>query len=73
MNQVPCETVQDLETAIGDFVGFDNHRGTTRRRGRDAAPCAGGRRDAILARRKEVQQKTFQRRGQYYQQARDAT
>jgi transposase InsO family protein len=73
VNQVPYEIVQDLETAIGDFVGFYNHRRYHKALG-DVTPedVLEGRREAILTRRKEVQRETFQRRRQYNQQVRDA-
>ena len=73
VNQVPYEIVQDLETAIGDFVGFYNHRRYHKALG-DLTPedVLEGRREAILTRRKEVQRETFQRRRQYNQQVRDA-
>ena len=73
VNQVPYEIVQDLETAIGGFVEFYNHRRYHKALG-DVTPAhvLEGRREAILARRKEVQRETFQRRKQYNQQIRDA-
>ena len=73
VNQVPYEIVQDLETAIGGFVEFYNHRRYHKALG-DVTPAhvLEGRREAILARRKEVQRETFQRRRQYNQQIRDA-
>ena len=73
MNQVPYEVVQDLEAAIRDFVGFYNYRRYHKALG-DVTPMdvLEGRREAILARRKEVQRETFQRRRQYNQAVRDA-
>ena len=73
VNQVPYEVVQDLETAIGDFVEFYNHRRYHKALG-DVTPedVLEGRREVILTRRKEVQRETFQRRRQYNQQVRDA-
>ena len=73
VNQVPYEIVQDLETAIGGFMEFYNHRRYHKALG-DVTPAhvLEGRREAILARRKEVRRETFQRRRQYNQQIRDA-
>jgi transposase InsO family protein len=66
VNQVPYEIVQDLEAAIGGFVEFYNHRRYHKALG-DVTPAhvLEGRRGAILARRKEAQRETFQRRRQY--------
>ena len=73
VNQVPYEVVQELEQAISDFVGFYNER-RYHKALRDVTPAdvLYGRRDAILARRKEVQRETFERRRRYNQQVRDA-
>ena len=66
VNQVPYEVVPDLELAIADFVAFYNYRRYHKALG-DVTPAdvLAGRRDAILKRRKEVQQETFQRLKQY--------
>lgn len=73
VNQVPYEVVHELEQAIRDFVGFYNER-RYHKALRDVTPAdmLYGRRDAILARRKEVQRETFERRRRYNQQVRDA-
>ena len=73
VNQVPYEVVHELEQAIRDFVGFYNER-RYHKALRDVTPAdvLHGRRDAILARRKEVQRETFERRRRYNQQLRDA-
>ena len=73
LNQVPYEVVHELEQAIRDFVGFYNER-RYHKALRDVTPAdvLHGRRDAILARRKEVQRETFERRRRYNQQLRDA-
>ena len=72
VNQVPYEVVQDLETAIEDFVEFYNYRRYHKALG-DVTPAdvLEGRREAILVRRKEVQRETFERRRQYNQAIRD--
>ncbi|MFC1935249.1 integrase core domain-containing protein [Chloroflexota bacterium] len=68
VNQVPYEVVQDLEAAIRAFVGFYNHQRYHKALG-DVTPAdvLEGRREAILARRKEVQQWTFEERKRYNQ------
>ncbi len=73
VNQVPYEVVQDLEAAVMDFVAFYNHRRYHKALG-DVTPMdvLQGRREAILARRKEVQRETFEPRRQYNQAVRDA-
>ena len=73
VNQVPYEVVEDLEAAIGDFVGFYNHRRYHKALG-DVTPAdvLHGHREAILARRKEVQKATFERRRRYNQAVREA-
>ena len=73
VNQVPYEVVQDLEAAVRDFVGFYNHQRYHKALG-DVTPAdvPVGRREAILARRKEVQRETFERRRRYNQAVRDA-
>ena len=73
VNQVPYEVVQDLEAAVRDFVGFYNYQRYHKALG-DVTPVdvLEGRRDAILARRKQVQRETFERRRRYNQAVRDA-
>ena len=68
VNQVPYEVVQDLEGAIGAFVDFYNHRRYHKALGNvTPANVLQGHREAILARRKEVQKATFERRRRYNQ------
>ncbi len=73
VNQVPYEVVPDLEAAIRDFVAFYNHRRYHKALG-DITPAdvLEGRRQAILARRKEVQRATLERRRRYNQAVREA-
>ena len=74
VNQVPYEVVQDLEAPVSNFVGFYNYRRYHKALG-DVTPMdvLEGRREAILARRKEVQRETFERRRQYNQAVRDTS
>ena len=63
-----------MEGAIGAFVDFYNHRRYHKALGNvTPADVLHGRREAILARRKEVQKETFERRRQYNQAIREAT
>ena len=74
VNQVPYEVVQDLEGAIGAFVDFYNHRRYHKALGNvTPANVLQGHREAILARRKEVQKATFERRRRYNQAVWGAT
>ncbi len=74
VNQVPYEVVQDLEGAIGAFVDFYNHRQYHKALGNvTPANVLQGHREAILARRKEVQKATFERRRRYNQAVWGAT
>ncbi len=72
VNQVPYEVVEDLEGAIRGFVEFYNYR-RYHKALKDVTPAdvLKGRRDAILARRKEVQRETFERRRRYNQEVRE--
>jgi len=73
VNQVPYEVVQDLETAIGDFVAFYNHRRYHKALGNvTPADVLCGRRDTIFIHRREVQQATYERRRQYNHALREA-
>jgi len=72
VNQVPYEVVEDLEAAIRGFVEFYNYR-RYHKALKDVTPAdvLEGRREAILAHRKEVQRQTFERRRRYNQEARN--
>ena len=71
---MPYEVVSDLEGAIGAFVDFYNHRRYHKALGNvTPADVLQGHREAILARRKEVQKATFERRRRYNQAVRQAT
>ena len=68
VNQVPYEVVRKLEAAIRDFVVFYNEQRYHKALGNvTPADVLAGRREAILARRKEVQQATWEARKQYHQ------
>ena len=68
VNQVPYEVVRELEAAIRDFVVFYNEQRYHKALGNvTPADVLAGRREAILARRKEVQQATWEARKQYHQ------
>jgi hypothetical protein len=72
VNQVPYELVSDLERAFGAIVGFHNHRRYHKALGDvTSADVLEGRQEAILARRKEVQRETFERRRRYNQEIRE--
>ena len=73
VNQVPYELVSELAKAIGTFVEFYNHRRYHKALGNvTPSDVLEGRREEILARRKVVQQETFERRRQYNQAVREA-
>ena len=63
VNQVPYDVPRELEGAIGKFVEFYNHR-RYHKALRDITPAdiLAGRRDEILGRRKEVKNRTIDRR-----------
>ena len=72
VNQVPYEVVEDLEAAIRGFVEFYNYR-RYHKALRDVTPSdvLEGRREEIIARRKEVQRETFEWRRRYNQEVRE--
>ena len=72
VNQVPYGVVEDLEGAIRDFVEFYNYR-RYHKALRDVTPAdvLEGRREAILAQRKEVQREAFEHRRRYNQEVRE--
>jgi|TARA_B100000315_G_scaffold108944_1_gene99979 transposase InsO family protein len=73
VNQVPYEVVSDLESAIQSFVDFYNHQRYHKALGNvTPADVLEGQRELILARRKEVQRETFERRRRYNQVVREA-
>jgi transposase InsO family protein len=73
VNQVPYELVSELAKAIGTFVEFYNHRRYHKALGNvTPADVLEGQRELILARRKEVQRETFERRRRYNQAVREA-
>ena len=61
INQVPCEMPSELKEAIGKFVECYNHRRYHEALGNvTSADVYYGRREDILAQRKEAKQKTLQ-------------
>jgi len=68
VNQVPYEVPQDLEVAIQEFVVFYNHCRYHKALGNvTPADVLEGRREETLARRREMQRITFERRKKYNQ------
>ena len=63
VNQVPYDVPGELEAAIDEFVAFYSHR-RYHKALRDITPAdmLAGRRDEILGRRKEVKDRTINRR-----------
>ncbi len=63
VNQVPYDVPRELEAAIGEFVDFYNHR-RYHKALKDITPAdmLAGRRDEILGRRREVKDRTIDRR-----------
>jgi len=68
VNQLPYELPSDLEKAIEDFVDYYNYRRYHKALGNvTPADVLYGRREDILARRKEVKRQTINRRRHYNQ------
>ena len=63
VNQLPYDVPKELEVAIGEFVEFYNHR-RYHKALKDITPAdmLAGRRDEILGRRREVKDRTINRR-----------
>ena len=63
VNQLPYDVPRELEVAIGKFVDFYNYR-RYHKALKDITPAdmLAGRRDEILARRREAKQRTIERR-----------
>ena len=63
VNQVPYDVPRELEVAIGKFVDFYNYR-RYQKALKDITPAdmLAGQRDAILGRRREVKDRTINRR-----------
>ena len=66
VNQIPYEVVEDLEAALADFITHYNHQ-RYHKALRDVTPAdvLYGRRDHILARRKELRAQTYDARKRY--------
>jgi transposase InsO family protein len=72
VNQVPYDVPRNLEAAISDFVSYYNNRRYHKALGNvTPADVLHGRKDQILAKRKEVQTQTIQRRKRYNQKIRE--
>jgi transposase InsO family protein len=72
VNQLPYELPSDLEKAIEDFVDYYNYRRYHKALGNvTPADVLYGRREQILARRKEVKRQTINRRRRYNQGLRE--
>jgi RNA-directed DNA polymerase len=72
VNQLPYELPSQLERAIADFVDYYNYRRYHKALGNvTPADVLYGRREEILARRKEVQTETINRRRDYNQGLRE--
>jgi transposase InsO family protein len=72
VNQLPYELPSDLEKAIADFVDYYNHRRYHKALSNvTPADVLYGRREGILARRKEVKRQTINRRRYYNQSLRE--
>ena len=74
MNQVPYEFPADLEAALAAFVSYYNYRRYHKALGNvTPSDVLRGRREEILARRKEVQTQTIQRRRRHNKALRELT
>ena len=74
MNQVPYELPADLEAALAAFVSHYNYRRYHKALGNvTPSDVLRGRREEILARRKEVQTQTIQRRRRHNKALRELT
>jgi len=72
INQLPCEMPSDLKEAIDKFIEYYNHRRYHEALGNvTPADVYYGRRDDILARRKEAKQKTLQVRFKHNRKMRE--
>ena len=72
INQVPCEMPSELKEAIEKFSEYYNHRRYHEALGNDTpADVYFGRREDILARRKEAKSKTLQARREHNQKLRE--
>ncbi len=72
VNQLPYELPSQLERAIADFVDYYNYRRYHKTLGNvTPADVLYGRREEILARRKEVQTQTINRRRDYNRDLRE--
>jgi hypothetical protein len=71
VNQVPYEVPGDLEAVIAHFVGYYNYRRYHKALGNvTPSDVLQGRRETILARRKEVKTQTLRYRQLHNQQVR---
>ena len=74
VNQVPCELPTELEAAIAAFVSYYNDRRYHKALGNvTPSDVLRGRREEILARRKEVQAQTIERRRRHSRALRELT
>ena len=74
VNQVPYELPADLEAALAAFVSYYNYRRYHKALGSvTPSDVLRGRREEILARRKEVQTQTIQRRRRHNKALRELT
>jgi hypothetical protein len=74
VNQLPYEMPSDLEAAIVAFVSYYNYRRYHKALGNvTPSDVLRGRREEILARRKEVQTQTIQRRRRHNKALRELT
>ena len=74
VNQVPYELPADLEAALAAFVSYYNYRRYHKALGNvTPSDVLRGRREEILARRKEVQTQTIQQRRRHNKALRELT